>query len=98
AKSVWDPSSSQAKPSDEGVNVPGRLRVAVIVAPPAGNPVKVKESQIDADARPLCDSAVRTPDARSADDDSENELSSLPMNELDTEAVVDPAPPLSPRR
>lgn len=38
-KSVWDPSSITAKLSDEAFTVPGRLRVAMIVAPPAGSPV-----------------------------------------------------------
>ena len=45
----WDPSSREAMPKDDPVNAPGKLRVAVIVSPPAGNPSKVKESHIAAD-------------------------------------------------
>ena len=37
--SVWDPSSRKAIAEDDPVNVPGKLSVAVIVAPPAGKPV-----------------------------------------------------------
>ena len=40
--SVWDPSSREAMPKDDPVNAPGKLRVAVIVSPPAGNPSKVR--------------------------------------------------------
>jgi hypothetical protein len=46
----------------------------------------VNESHIDDDAKPLCESAVRTPDARVADDDSPT---------LDAAAVVNPVPPFS---
>src|SRR5271170_287896 len=37
--SVWDPSSRKAMAEEDPVNVPGKLSVAVIVAPPAGKPV-----------------------------------------------------------
>jgi hypothetical protein len=88
------PSWTLAIPFDRPVSVPFRLRVAVMVAWPPGNPVYVNESQIDDDAEAACEYAVRTPDARSAVEDSENGPASLSVKyELDAAAVVDPVPP-----